>query len=272
MLRWLTAGESHGPALVATIDGLPAGVEVTTADVAAALARRRLGYGRGARMKFEQDKVEFLGGVRHGLTLGSPVAIRVGVEGRDVVGGRQRGVLGDGGAADRDGVRHQPDAVGLLEEPGGHLPERDARRGLAGRGPLEHRPGVVERVLLHADEVGVPRARPGERPVAGDLLLGVDVVGRSQRVGVDRVGAHHGLPLRPLGVADPDGDRRPQGEPVPHPAEELDRVLLELHPGATAVAQPAACQGGGDIGRGDLDPRRAARRAAGRPPPSHPHR
>jgi chorismate synthase len=78
MLRWLTAGESHGPALVATIDGLPAGVEVTTHDVAAALARRRLGYGRGARMKFEQDAVEFLGGVRHGLTLGSPIAVRVG--------------------------------------------------------------------------------------------------------------------------------------------------------------------------------------------------
>ena len=78
MLRWLTAGESHGPALLATIEGLPAGIEVTTADVAAALARRRLGFGRGARMKFEQDEVEFLGGVRHGRTLGSPVAIRVG--------------------------------------------------------------------------------------------------------------------------------------------------------------------------------------------------
>ena len=62
MLRWLTAGESHGPALLATIEGLPAGVEVTTKDVAAALARRRLGFGRGARMKFEQDEVEFLGG------------------------------------------------------------------------------------------------------------------------------------------------------------------------------------------------------------------
>ena len=72
MLRWLTAGESHGPALVAMIEGLPAGVEVTSADVAAALARRRLGYGRGARMKFERDEVEFLGGVRHGVTLGSP--------------------------------------------------------------------------------------------------------------------------------------------------------------------------------------------------------
>ncbi|MFD5466642.1 chorismate synthase [Kitasatospora sp. NPDC127059] len=77
-LRWLTAGESHGPALVATLEGLPAGVPVTTDVVADALARRRLGYGRGARMKFEQDQVTFLGGVRHGLTMGSPVAIMVG--------------------------------------------------------------------------------------------------------------------------------------------------------------------------------------------------
>jgi len=78
MLRWLTAGESHGPALMATMEGLPAGVEITTADVAVALARRRLGFGRGGRMKFEQDAVEFLGGVRHGVTMGSPVAIRIG--------------------------------------------------------------------------------------------------------------------------------------------------------------------------------------------------
>ncbi|WP_406196477.1 chorismate synthase [Kitasatospora sp. NBC_01560] len=77
-LRWLTAGESHGPALVATLEGLPAGVPVTTAVVADALARRRLGYGRGARMKFEQDEVTFLGGVRHGETMGSPVAVMVG--------------------------------------------------------------------------------------------------------------------------------------------------------------------------------------------------
>ncbi|RMI38097.1 chorismate synthase [Streptomyces triticirhizae] len=77
-LRWLTAGESHGPALVATLEGLPAGVPITTDLVADALARRRLGYGRGARMKFERDEVTFLGGVRHGRTLGSPVAIMVG--------------------------------------------------------------------------------------------------------------------------------------------------------------------------------------------------
>ncbi|GHH48426.1 chorismate synthase [Streptomyces candidus] len=77
-MRWLTAGESHGPALVATLEGLPAGVPITTEMVADALARRRLGYGRGARMKFEQDEVTFLGGVRHGLTMGGPVAIMVG--------------------------------------------------------------------------------------------------------------------------------------------------------------------------------------------------
>ncbi|NLJ55088.1 MAG: chorismate synthase, partial [Intrasporangiaceae bacterium] len=77
MLRWLTAGESHGPALVATIEGLPAGVEVSRSDLQEALARRRLGYGRGARMSFEQDEVGFLGGVRHGVTLGSPIAIHI---------------------------------------------------------------------------------------------------------------------------------------------------------------------------------------------------
>ncbi|MGH3276034.1 MAG: chorismate synthase, partial [Streptosporangiaceae bacterium] len=78
MLRWLTAGESHGRALVAICEGVPAGVAVATADVAAALARRRAGYGRGARMKFEQDEVELTGGVRHGRTLGGPIAIRIG--------------------------------------------------------------------------------------------------------------------------------------------------------------------------------------------------
>ncbi|HEY8293944.1 MAG TPA: chorismate synthase, partial [Micrococcaceae bacterium] len=77
MLRWLTAGESHGPALVGIVEGVPAGVELTSAQIQAALARRRLGYGRGARMKFEQDEVSILGGVRHGLTQGGPVAIQV---------------------------------------------------------------------------------------------------------------------------------------------------------------------------------------------------
>ncbi len=77
MLRWQTAGESHGEALVAMIEGLPAGVKITSSDVVSALARRRLGYGRGARMKFEQDKVRLLTGVRHGVTLGSPIAVEI---------------------------------------------------------------------------------------------------------------------------------------------------------------------------------------------------
>jgi len=76
-LRWLTAGESHGPELVAILEGLPAGVPVTTEDVQNALARRRLGFGRGARMKFELDEVSLSGGVRHGLTQGGPVAITI---------------------------------------------------------------------------------------------------------------------------------------------------------------------------------------------------
>ena len=78
MLRWLTAGESHGPLLIGVLEGLPAGVRITTPEIQAALARRRLGYGRGARMKFEQDEVRMVGGVRHGLTQGGPFAVEVG--------------------------------------------------------------------------------------------------------------------------------------------------------------------------------------------------
>ena len=75
MLRFLTAGESHGPALVVVVEGLPAGLPILVDDLAAELARRRLGYGRGPRMKLERDEVEITGGVRHGFTLGSPVSV-----------------------------------------------------------------------------------------------------------------------------------------------------------------------------------------------------
>src|SRR4051794_32885927 len=78
MLRWLTAGESHGPLLIGVLEGLPAGVQITADDLRAALARRRLGYGRGTRMKFEQDEVRLVGGVRHGSTIGGPVAVEIG--------------------------------------------------------------------------------------------------------------------------------------------------------------------------------------------------
>jgi chorismate synthase len=74
-LRYLTAGESHGPALVATLEGLPAGLPVSSRLLTTELARRRLGHGRSPRMSFEVDELEVLGGVRHGITLGSPVAV-----------------------------------------------------------------------------------------------------------------------------------------------------------------------------------------------------
>ncbi len=77
MLRYLTAGESHGQALVVIVEGLPAGLEITVEEIQAEMARRRLGYGRGPRQRFEQDELTLLGGVRHGRTLGSPVAIEI---------------------------------------------------------------------------------------------------------------------------------------------------------------------------------------------------
>ncbi|HUJ64314.1 MAG TPA: chorismate synthase [Acidimicrobiales bacterium] len=78
MLRFLTAGESHGKGLVVVVEGLPAGLPVTAEQIQAELARRRLGFGRGPRMRFEQDELTLLGGIRHGRTLGSPVAIEIG--------------------------------------------------------------------------------------------------------------------------------------------------------------------------------------------------
>jgi len=78
MLRWLTAGESHGPALSAILEGLPAHVQITSEMIDADLRRRRLGYGRGARQNFEADVVSILGGVRHGLSQGGPISIQVG--------------------------------------------------------------------------------------------------------------------------------------------------------------------------------------------------
>lgn len=77
MLRWITAGESHGPELIGVIEGLPAGVPILETEIQAALARRRLGYGRGARMKFEQDVVTLSAGIRHGLSQGGPIALRI---------------------------------------------------------------------------------------------------------------------------------------------------------------------------------------------------
>ena len=77
MLRYLTAGESHGQALVVILEGLPAGLEITVEQIQTEMGRRRLGYGRGPRQRFEADDLTLVGGVRHGRTLGSPVAIEI---------------------------------------------------------------------------------------------------------------------------------------------------------------------------------------------------
>jgi chorismate synthase len=92
MLRFLTAGESHGRALVVVVEGLPAGLGVGVESISTELARRRLGYGRGPRMRFEQDEITLVGGVRHGRTLGSPLAIEIGNTewDRDPTSGRRR--------------------------------------------------------------------------------------------------------------------------------------------------------------------------------------
>ena len=135
--------------------------------------------------------------------------------------------------ADADHVAEHVDAEGLVQERLGHRAERHPGGGLARAGAFEDRTGVVEVVLLHADQIGVAGAGPGQRGVAG--LLG-------EHVGIDRVGRHHRRPLRPLGVADPDRDRAAHGQPVPHAAGELDLVLLELHPGTAAVAEAAAAR------------------------------
>ena len=159
MLRWQTAGESHGEALVAMIEGMPAGVRVTSQDIVGALARRRLGYGRGARMKFEQDQVRLLTGVRHGETLGSPIAIEIGNtewpkwtqvmsadpldydlprEGRNAPLSRPRP-----GHADLTGMRKYgfDDARPVLERSSAHRGACDLHRG-RGRGGSRIRPAA----------------------------------------------------------------------------------------------------------------------------------
>ncbi len=185
MLRWLTAGESHGPALVGVLEGLPAGVAVTTDIVGADLARRRLGLGRGARMSFERDEVEFLGGVRHGLTMGGPVAIRVGnsewpkwetVMAADPVPDDVLEGLARNAPLSRPRPGHA-DLVGMQKygfDDARPVLERASARETAARVAL----GAVARaflaqaadvsVLSHVVELGAARAETSVAPAAGD--------------------------------------------------------------------------------------------------------
>ena len=185
-LRWLTAGESHGPALVATLEGLPAGVPITTEMVADHLARRRLGYGRGARMKFERDEVTFLGGVRHGLTLGSPVAVMVGntewpkweqVMAADPVDPEELAALARNapltrprpGHADLAGMQKYgfDEARPILERASARETAARVALGAVARSYLSETAGIE--IVSHVVELAAARAPYGTLPVPGDV-------------------------------------------------------------------------------------------------------
>ncbi len=186
MLRWLTAGESHGPALVAILEGLPAHVAITTDDVAAALARRRLGKGRGARMKFEQDEVTLLGGVRHGETIGGPVAIQIAntewpkwdrVMSADPVDPVELDGLGRNEALTRPRPGHA-DLVGMQKydfDEARPVLERASARETAARVALGSVAGAFleqttgARLVTHVIELGGVRAPAGTVPGPDDV-------------------------------------------------------------------------------------------------------
>ncbi|GAB2755806.1 chorismate synthase [Nocardioides pakistanensis] len=186
MLRWLTAGESHGPALVAVLEGLPAHVEVTSGDISDALARRRLGYGRGARMKFEADEIEIIGGLRHGRTLGSPVAIRIGnsewpkwekVMSADPVDPAELEALARNAALTRPRPGHA-DLVGMQKydfEEARPVLERASARETAARVALGAvamkflEQSVGARVVSHVVSIGTAKAPAGVVPVPEDV-------------------------------------------------------------------------------------------------------
>jgi chorismate synthase len=206
MLRWLTAGESHGPELLAIVEGLPAGIPVTLDNIRQDLARRKLGYGRGARMKFEQDELNISGGVRHGLTLGGPVALRIG-------------------------NTEWPKWVDVMS------PEPvEAEKLSRGRGaPLVRpRPG-------HADLVGMQKydfdeARPvleraSARETAARVALGAVARAFLAGLGVELVS--HTLSIGPVGV--------PEGSPLPLPADvdALDADPLRCFDATTSARMVA---------------------------------
>jgi chorismate synthase len=206
MLRWLTAGESHGPELVAILEGLPAGIPVTLDDIRADLARRKLGYGRGARMKFEQDELAISGGVRHGLTLGSPVALRVG----NTEWPKWEQVMSPAPAA--------PEAVGK------------------GRGAPLTRPRPGHADLVGMQKYGFDEARPvleraSARETAARVALGAVARAFLAELGIRLVA--HTVAIGPVRV--------PEGSPLPLPSDvdALDADPLRCFDPETSVRMVA---------------------------------
>ena len=177
MLRFLTAGESHGKGLVVTVEGLPAGLSVESAYISGELARRRLGFGRGPRMRFEADELTLLGGIRHGRTLGSPVAIEIGnsewpkwEEEMSPAPGRTAKPLTQPrpGHADLAGMQKYglPEARDVLER----ASARETAARVAGGSLcklLLHELGID--IVSHVIQMGAVVAKGGRRPLPGDL-------------------------------------------------------------------------------------------------------
>ena len=182
MLRFLTAGESHGPALVATVEGLPAGLPITVEQVQGELARRRLGFGRGPRMRFEQDEVTILGGVRHGRTLGGPVAVVVANsewsrsekwhEEMAAGPGRTQAPLTQPrpGHADLAGMQKYGfhDARDVLERASARETAARVVVGCLAKALLSH---LGTQVLSHVVQMGGARSKATDRPRPEDLAL-----------------------------------------------------------------------------------------------------
>ena len=188
MLRYLTAGESHGQALIATMEGVPAHVRVGEPEISAALARRRLGAGRGARMKFEADSVTLLGGFRHGETLGSPIAIMIGntewhkwetvMAPGEVDAGRLAAQASNApltrprpGHADLAGRQKYafPEARPILERASARETAARVALGAVAAAFLNQALGVS--IVSHVVELGGVRARRTDLPVAADLAV-----------------------------------------------------------------------------------------------------
>jgi chorismate synthase len=180
VLRFLTAGESHGPALVVVVEGLPAGLPIVLDDLAGELARRRLGYGRGPRMRFEQDELEFVGGVRHGRTLGSPVAVLVhNTEWKrsdkwhtemSAAPGETASPLTTPrpGHADLAGMQKYgfADARDVLERASARETAARVAAGAIAKLLLEH---IGVSIVSHVVQLGAARAAPEARPLPQDL-------------------------------------------------------------------------------------------------------
>jgi chorismate synthase len=179
VLRFLTAGESHGQALVVIVEGLPARMPITIEEIADELARRRLGYGRGPRMRLERDDVEFLSGVRHGRTLGSPVAVMIRntewpkwAEEMSPAPGATAKPLRQPrpGHADLAGMQKYgfDDARDVLERASARETAARVAAGTLAKALLSHL-GVA--VLSHVIQMGPARSGAGRRPLPSDLEL-----------------------------------------------------------------------------------------------------